>query len=156
MPKLENPLESPCFGCGPRHPRGLRLSFERHGNQVVCIHTPRKDEVGWPGYMHPGLHFMVLRETSYWGALSLGGKIHGAGTRSVLRFFTSPPVGVPFRARSKIVKRTRRGVHILAVSESLKEHLYGTLQTFYTPVRRSHIKKAGLKLPTYLLEDMDP
>ena len=156
MPKLENPIENPCFGCGPRHPRGLRLSFERRGRQVVCTHTPLKDEVGWPGYMHPGLHFMVLRETSYWGALELGGKVHGAGTTSVFRVFASPPVNVPFRTSSRIAKRTRRGLHMVAVSESLKGRRYGMLQTFYLPVKRSFVKRVGLQLPDYLLNDMDP
>ncbi|HUO43183.1 MAG TPA: hypothetical protein VMU35_09420 [Methylomirabilota bacterium] len=157
MPKLENPVESPCFGCGPKHTRGLRLSFERRGRQVVCIHTPRKDEVGWPGYMHPGLHFMVLRETSYWGALELGGKVHGAGITCVFRMYASPPVNVPFRTRSRIVKRTRRGLHIVAVSESLSgKRRYGMLQTTYLPAKRSFVRRAGLQLPDYLLSDMDP
>jgi len=157
VPKLENPVESPCFGCGPKHARGLRLSFERSGQQVVCFHTPREDEVGWPGHMHPGLHFMVLRETSYWGALELGGKVHGAGTRSVLRIFASPPVSVPFRTRSRIKKRTRRGLHITAVSESLDgKKRYGVLQTIYLPAKRSFVERAGLQLPDYLLNDMDP
>lgn len=156
MPKLENPLESPCFGCGPRHRRGLRLSFERRGNEVICIHIPRKDEIGWPSYMHPGLHYMILRETSYWGALTLGGKIHHCGVKSVFREIDSPPVRVPFRAKSRIVKRTRRGLHMVAVSESLKGRPYGRFEAFYIPVKRSHVKEAGLKLPDYLLEDMDP
>jgi hypothetical protein len=156
MAKLENPLESPCFGCGPRHRRGLRLSFERRGNEVWCIHTPRRDEVGWPGYIHPGLHYMVLRETSYWGALELGGKVHRSGGKSVFLEFDSPPVGSPFRARSRILKRTRRGLHMFTLSESLKGHRYGKFESFYAPAKKSAVKRAGLKLPRYLLEDMDP
>lgn len=156
MTKLENPSESPCFGCGPRHRRGLRLVFQRRGNEVWCIYTPRRDEVGWPGRMHPGLHYMVLRETSYWGALSLGGKLHGASGKSVFWDAVTPPVGVPFRARSRIGKRTQRGLHMLTVSESLIGRRYGKFEAFYVPVRRSFIQKAGMKLPDYLIEDMVP
>ena len=155
MPKLENPLESPCFGCGPRHRRGLRLSFERRGNVVICVHVPRKDEIGWPGYMHPGLHYMALRETSYWGALALGGKIHHCGAKSVFHEIDSPPVRVPFRAKSRIVKRTDCGLHMVAVSESLKGRPYGRFEALYVPAKRSQVEEAGLKLPGYLLEDMD-
>ena len=155
MVKLENPRENPCFGCGPRHRRGLRLSFERRGNEVWCTYTPRRDEVGWPGYMHPGLHYMVLRETSYWGALALSGKLHGAEGRSTFDA-NSPPIGVPFRARSRIVKRTRRGVRMVTVSESLKGRRYGRFESLYVPVKRSYIERAGLELPEYLLEDMEP
>lgn len=156
MTKLENPPENPCFGCGPKHRRGLRLSFERRGNQVVCTYTPRRDEIGWPGYLHPGLHFMILRETNYWGALTLGGRVHGGRGKAVLRTFGSPRVGLPFRARSRIAKRTRRGIHMSAVSESLDGRRFAKLDMFFAPVRRSDVKRAGIQLPDYLLEDMDP
>lgn len=156
MTKLENPLENPCFGCGPRHRRGLRLSFERRGNQVVCTYAPRRDEIGWPGYLHPGLHFLILRETSYWGALTLGGKVHGGKGKAILRTDGSPRVGVPFRVRSRIVKRTTRGLHMVAVSESLNGRPYARLNMFFAPTKRSDVKKASVKLPNYLLEDMDP
>lgn len=112
--------------------------------------------MGWPGRMHPGLHYMVLRETSYWGALSLGGKLHGASGKSVFWDAVTPPVGVPFRARSRIGKRTQRGLHMLTVSESLIGRRYGKFEAFYVPVRRSFIQKAGMKLPDYLIEDMVP
>jgi len=156
MMKLENPLESPCFGCGPRHRRGLRLSFERRRNEVWCVYSPRRDEVGWPGFLHPGLHYLILRETSYWGALTLGGTLHTCGATSVFRVVDSPPVMVTFRARSRIKRRTRRGLHMVAVSESLKGRPYGRFESFYLPVKRSAVKSKGLKLPSYLLEDMDP
>jgi hypothetical protein len=156
MAKLENPLESPCFGCGPRHRRGLKLSFERHGNEVWCLYTPRRDEVGWPGFIHPGLHYMVLRETCYWGALTLGGKLHGSGGKSVFRETSSPPVLKPFRARSRIKRRTRRGLHMIALSESLTGRPYARFESFYIPVKRSAVKSKGLRLPSYLLEDIGP
>ena len=156
MVKLENPIESPCFGCGPRHPRGLRLSFEQHGNEVWCIYRPHKDEVGWPGYLHPGLHYLILRETSYWGALTLSGTLHHCGVTSVLREVGSPPVGVPFRARSRIARRTRRGLHMVTVSESMKKRPFGRFEAFYQPVKKSNVMNAGLKLPEYLLDDMAP
>jgi hypothetical protein len=155
MARLENPLTNPCFGCGPRNRRGLRLSFERRRNEVWCIYTPRKDEIGWPGYMHPGLHYKVLRETSYWGALELGGKLHGASRKSIFEA-DSPPVGRPFRARSRIAKRTRRGLLMVTVSESLNGHRYGKFQSLYVPVKRSYVERSGLKLPRYLLEDIEP
>ncbi len=99
---------------------------------------------------------MILRETSYWGALTLGGTLHHCGVTSILREVESPPVGVPFRARSRIVKRTRRGLHMVTVSESMKAQPYGRFEALYLPVKRSHVMKAGLILPNYLLEDMEP
>src|SRR5574337_979177 len=71
MATLENPRESPCFGCGPRHARGLHLAFERRvaadgTEEILCEYTPKEDEIGWPGLMHIGLLFLVMMETSYW------------------------------------------------------------------------------------------
>ena len=130
--------------------------FERRGNEVWCVYSPRKDEVGWPDYLHPGLHYLILRETSYWGALALSGTLHHCGATSVLREIDSPRVNESFRARARIMKRTRRGLHMITISESLKRQPYGRFEAFYLPVKRSHVMKAGLKLPTYLLEDMEP
>ena len=156
MVRLENPSESPCFGCGPRHRRGLRLAFERRRNEVWCTYTPRKDEVGWLGYLHPGLHYLVLRETAYWGALGLSGKLHRLSGKSVFLDRRSPPLRVPFRARARITKRTRRGLHMAVVSESLEGKFYAEFEGLYVPVKRSSIMRSGLKVPNYLLEDMAP
>jgi hypothetical protein len=80
MVRLENPPENPCFGCGPEHARGLRLSFEKTlgadgVEEIQSTFTPGTDEVGWPGIFHTGLHFTVLYEVSYWAALTLGGRL---------------------------------------------------------------------------------
>jgi hypothetical protein len=45
---------------------------------------------------------------------------------------------------------------MVTVSESLKAQPYGRFEAFYLPVKRAHVLKAGLKLPSYLLEDMRP
>jgi hypothetical protein len=99
---------------------------------------------------------MVLRETSYWGALTLGNKVHSSGGKSVFWETSSPPVLAAFRVRSRIKRRTRRGLHMVAVSESLKGRPYGRFESFYVPAKRSAVKSKGLRLPSYLLEDMDP
>ena len=54
------------------------------------------------------------------------------------------------------MRRTRRGLHMVTVSESLKRQPYGRFEAFYLPVKKSQVMKAGLKLPNYLLEDMEP
>jgi len=99
MLSLENPEESPCFGCGPRHPRGLRLQFERtEGSdgvpEVRTRFVPKPDEIGWPGLFHHGLHFLVLNEVSYWAALTLTGKIWVLEGPATYSFDRLPRVGV--------------------------------------------------------------
>jgi hypothetical protein len=45
---------------------------------------------------------------------------------------------------------------MVTISESLEGRRYGKFESLYVPVKRSAIERAGLKLPEYLLEDMEP
>lgn len=154
---LENPIESPCFGCGPLHPRGLRLQFERvtldDGREAVeTRHSPRVDEVGWAGLFHTGLHFSVLFETSYWAALELTGRLHvarGAQTYDQRRL---PRVGGPFITRAWLAGegplRTR------AESVGVDGKPLATLDTPWHAVTRADVAKWSVDLPEYLMADI--
>ncbi len=158
---LENPPENPCFGCGPNHARGLRLAFERRTgpdgvDEIVCEYTPNPDEIGWPGLMHIGLLFTVLMETSYWAALTLGGRvmtIRGPVAYEMLRL---PRVGRPFRARARIVAPTPTGARLRSVAEDGQGRPHATMKSAWARESRALVERAGLTLPQYLLEEMDP
>jgi len=161
MAALENPPENPCFGCGPNHPRGLRLSFRREvaedgKDEVRGEFTPRPDEIGWPTLFHHGLHFMALYEASYWAALTFGGKVWvSAGPIS----YTSdrlPRVGVTHSVAARIVDRSDRALHIRADSRVVSGKPCGFLETDWRPASRAVAERAGVPLPRYLLEEMDP
>jgi len=154
MALLENPPENPCFGCGPEHPRGLHLNFERDGDEVVCRFTPKTDEIGWPGIMHTGLHFTVLFETCYWGALELTGKVQVADGPIAYVHQRLPRVGVPFTVRARIA--TSEPLKLVAESVSDQGKPLGRIEIGFKPASRAGIDRAGLKLPQYLLDDMAP
>jgi len=157
MVELENPPENACFGCGPANPRGLRLRFERivaddGAPEVRTFFRPEPDETGWPGLFHPGLHFMVLYEASYWTALELGGRLMvstGPGTYEHRRL---PRAGRLHVARARLGPTAPEGQSIEARSASEDGKPCGTLRTFWRPVERAEIERAGLALPGYLLE----
>ena len=159
MVGLENPPENPCFGCGPRHPRGLRLAFERvvgadGAPEVRTTFTPQADEVGWPGLFHTGLHFTVLYEVSYWTALTLGGRLMvstGPGTYEHRRL---PRVGRLHRAVARLGPRTPEGITVSSASETEDGRPCGTLRTFWRPVVREEIAHAGVQLPAYLMDEI--
>ena len=161
MVLLENPPESPCFGCGPRHPRGLHLAFERLTaadgiDEIVCECTPQADEIGWPGLMHTGLLFLVTMETSYWAALTLGGRVHtmtGPATYEPLRL---PRVGRTFQVRARLDGYAGENLRVHAVAEDANGRPHATLTSAWRRASRAAATKAGLALPEYLLEDMDP
>jgi len=161
MTLLPNPAESPCFGCGPGHARGLRLGFERVRaddgvEEVRCTYMPRADECGWPGFLHIGLHFLVMYEASYWGAWELSGKV--AVTKGPATFDQQrvPRVGKPFVARARIADRDDAGLRMTCVSEGLDGKHLARLDTPWTHPSRAQVEKSGPPLPGYLLEDMAP
>ena len=152
MAVLQNPPESPCFGCGPHHPRGLRLAFERHADEIRTTYTPREDEVGWPGLLHTGLHYMVLFEASYWAALELAGKVHVATGPQVFDQTRLPRVGVPFTVTSRLLPGDK--MCTVATSATPEGKQLARLTVGWRPFTRGQAERSGLKLPGYLLQEM--
>lgn len=161
MVELENPPENPCFGCGPNHPRGLRLGFEQvlaeDGTpEVVTRFTPKPDEVGWPTLFHHSLHFGVLYETSYWTALTLGGRLWvsvGPVTYTAERL---PRVGTLHIARARITRTETDQLSIRATSATSSGKPCGLLESTWHPARRDVLERAGIPLPEYLLSEVRP
>jgi len=161
MATLENPPDSPCFGCGPHHPRGLHLAFERRAaadgtDEVTCQYTPKADEIGWPGLMHIGLLFLVLMETSYWAALTLGGRVMTVSGPVTFEFTRLPRVGVPFVSRASFEARTGGHPQVTCLAETVTGKSLATMNSSWQRESRAAVEKAGILLPPYLLEDMDP
>jgi hypothetical protein len=161
MPILENPAENPCFGCGPRHPRGLHLVIEREVNpdgqpEVRSRFTPQADEVGWPGLFHVGLHFFVLHEVSYWAGLTLGGHVMIFGGHAEFDQERIPRVGVEHLARAHVVSRDGPTLRIRATVSSPDGRLCGRLEGDWIPASRAKVERWHLTVPDYLLEEMDP
>jgi len=161
MPLLENPPENPCFGCGKANPRGLHLDFERRKSAltdrevVACTFVPKEDEIGWPGLLHAGLHHFVLFETSYWAALTLGGKVHRFGGKGSFYQERLPRVGRPCTVEATIASYSPE-LRIEATSINDKQATCGRLETNWVPASRKAATAAGLVLPQYLLDEMDP
>ena len=161
MAELENPPENPCFGCGPNHARGLRLRFERSTladgtPEVVTTFTPKPDEIGWPTIFHHGLHFMVLYETAYWTALTLGGRLwvsRGPITYSADRL---PRVGVAHSARGRIVGSEPELLRIQATTATQEGKACGALESTWQPASRRAVERAHIPLPDYLRPELSP
>ncbi|MGA8604477.1 MAG: hypothetical protein WB788_05375 [Thermoplasmata archaeon] len=155
MVDLENPPENPCFGCGPRHPRGLRLSFRENRTadgtpEVQGNFTPKPDEIGWPTLFHHGLHFTVLYEASYWAALTLGGALwvsYGPITYHADRL---PRVGVAHVVTARLVHRGEASLSVHATTATDAGKPCGSLESTWRPARRDVIERAGIPLPDYL------
>lgn len=160
MRRLENPDGNPCFGCGPANPRGLGLTMykdEQGGNEVVrAEHTPSEEEIGWPGFLHGGLHFLILYEASYWAALELGGRLMTAKGPLAFDEPITPRTGKPVIVRAWIHEGGDEQTVVRAESRGEDDRLLGTLEGAWSPVKKARIEQAGLDLPGYLWDAMEP
>ena len=122
----------------------------------MCDYAAKPDEIGWPGLMHVGLLFTTLMETSYWAALTLGGRVHTVTGPVAFDPLRLPRVGRPFRAAARIVGREEGNLRIECVAQDAAGKRYATLASGWRRASRAAVERAGLSLPDYLLEDMDP
>ena len=103
----------PCFGCGPDHPIGFRLAFEREGDAVVTRFTPGERYQGPPGVMHGGLVMTLVDELAAWVPIALKGKFaftsHFDG-----RLKAPARIGQELRGRAWLTKDTPRVVKVAA------------------------------------------
>ena len=82
-----------CFGCGPGHPCGLRLTYERAGERIRARFAFRPEHEGPPGRAHGGLVALALDD-----AMSM--PLHSSGTFAVtarleLDLRAAAPIGPP-------------------------------------------------------------
>ncbi len=103
-----------CFACGPENQIGLRLRFERSGEDGVRARTTLRPEFqGWQGIAHGGVALALLDEAMAHAAGAAG---HRGVTASMSARFRKPvPLGVPIEIEGR-VKWTRRNVLELQAS----------------------------------------
>ncbi|MBS2023379.1 MAG: PaaI family thioesterase [Deltaproteobacteria bacterium] len=149
MPALDGSLfgkGQPCFGCGPDHPHGLRLSFTEVGDEVHTRYLPRTSQQGPPNIMHGGLVFTLADELAAWGVIVKLGKF---GFTARFQGKLQKPVrpGTELHGRSKIVRSTGRTaeVHVLLTQEG--EPAFDGTFTFAIVDRGAAEKMIGGPIP---------
>jgi acyl-coenzyme A thioesterase PaaI-like protein len=101
----------PCFGCGPDHPYGFRLRFERDGDEIFTRFTASDRYQGPPGIMHGGLVSTLADEVAAWAIIALRGKF-GFTASFDAKLHTPVRIGVPLVGRAHIVKDARRIIDV--------------------------------------------
>jgi acyl-coenzyme A thioesterase PaaI-like protein len=97
----------PCFGCSPDHPTGLRLRFERQGDEIVTHFVPGAQHQGPVGVMHGGLVSTLADEVAAWAVIGLVGKF-GFTASFEAKLHRPVRIGVPLVGRSRITRDARR------------------------------------------------
>jgi len=99
---------------------------------------------------------MVLYETSYWTALTLGGKLwvsDGPITYSSARL---PRVGARHLARGRVVRSAPDALTVHATTATDAGKPCGTLDSTWRPASRLAVERAHIPLPEYLKPELSP
>ena len=136
----------PCFGCGPDHPFGFRLAFERDGDEIVTRFTPDARYQGPPGIMHGGLVGTLADEVGAWALIGILGRF-GFTASFEARLLGPVRIGTPVEARSRIVKDNRRLVDVAVSIRQNEAEVYRSALRFAVLDRKGAERMLGREIP---------
>jgi uncharacterized protein (TIGR00369 family) len=119
MRKIHNPFRERdgynCFGCSPKHPSGLKLSFVEENNEIVSVWEPQPQFEGYQGVLHGGIQATLMDEIASWVVYV---KIKRSGVTSSMNIRYHKPVSMdsgPLTIRSHVIAMRRNLADIHAV-----------------------------------------
>ncbi len=140
----------PCFGCGPDHPIGFHLHFDREGPdenpEVVTRFTPGTNYQGPPGIMHGGLVMTLADEVAAWSIIALLGKF-GFTAAMTCKLQKPIRIGTEIVARASITRDARRIVQTRCTLTQNAEPMFTGDFTFAILDRAAAEKMLGGPLP---------
>ena len=120
MKKLKNPYLNiegyHCFGCDPKHEKGLRMEFYEDGDDVVSIWESRGEYQSWVNTLHGGIQATILDEIGGW---VVSRKLQTTGMTSHLnvKYRQPVPTGVKLEIRARL-KQMRRNLAFIEATIS--------------------------------------
>ncbi len=108
--------ENPCFGCGPRNRRGLRLRFFDDGRAVRSELAPRPEFEGWPTNWNLGLALTAAIETLGWALWERQGPSRISGPLKV-EGLGRLQLALPLRFEARRVRRGRTAQIVSSVRQ---------------------------------------
>jgi acyl-coenzyme A thioesterase PaaI-like protein len=140
--------DQPCFGCRPDHPTGLRLRFEREGDEILTSFVPGDLVQGPPGVMHGGLVTALADELAAWTVVGLKQRF-GFTAAIEARLKRPARVGVAIEGRGRIAEDKGRLVKIDVVLAQEGEPVMTGRFTFALLDRAGAERLLGRKLPEH-------
>lgn len=119
LSKQAGDLFSECFGCGPRHPVGLRVrTFKTDEGVLAPILVPARYE-GPRGATHGGIVTAYLDEVLAGAVVSATSRLSVTGEINV-RFVKPVPIETPLIGRGRLTARYDRYVDVEGSLEELE------------------------------------
>ncbi len=138
--------DQPCFGCGPNHPTGFRLRFERDGDEVVTRFVPRERDQSAPNVMHGGLLFTLADELAGWAVIAATGKF-GFTVRFSGKLSRPVRPGLECEGRARVTKKSARLAEVDARVSQAGELAFAGSFTFAVLDEAAAEKLMGRPLP---------
>jgi uncharacterized protein (TIGR00369 family) len=138
--------EQLCFGCGPHNDHGLRLHFERQGEEIVTRYRPRPGQEGPPGFLHGGLQATLADELAAWTIIGLRGRMGFTSSLDV-RLLRPARMELELEGRGSILKEAGK-ITVVKVqfSQEGKKTLTGRV-SYMIPTVEEAEKVLGRTLP---------
>ncbi len=123
-----------CFGCGTANQFGLRLVFERHGDEVLARTSLGREYAGYKDFVHGGIVATMLDEAMGWALLELGGSYGVTHTLNV-RYRRPVFVGRKIIVRASILDQDDRRYRVGARVEDELGRVLATAEGEWAVVR---------------------
>ncbi|HVL47687.1 MAG TPA: hypothetical protein VM889_03935 [Candidatus Thermoplasmatota archaeon] len=154
---LENTPGNPCVGCGPEHPTGLRLAFEREGDIVRTRFEATASREGWPDRLHSGLLYLAMLETANWTLYGLGGRVGIPARTSALDAKRWVATGETLILAGRAVAPREREAAILVEAKDATGASVASLSREYDlPSRAEFLRRMGYERMPAGFEDALP
>jgi acyl-coenzyme A thioesterase PaaI-like protein len=138
-------IDSRCFVCDDRNPRGLQVPF---------FHDPAEDVVfadfelptefqGAPTLVHGGATLALLDEAMSWATIALGGKFAYTG-ETTARFAWPVRVGRPYRVEARVAGCDERRLTTEAVVLDAKRRVCVTASATMLVLDAAQARDAGV------------
>jgi hypothetical protein len=102
--ELENDPDNPCFGCGPKNPKGMKLLFFKNDDMSIFADVVfDTDYSSWPGQVYGGIVFGALECTCQWTFYNFKGQV-GPTERFQIEFLSRVLTNEKSRLVGRIVK----------------------------------------------------
>jgi acyl-coenzyme A thioesterase PaaI-like protein len=126
-----------CFGCAPRNPHGLGLTFHAEGDGLATTFDLGHDYESYPGVVHGGIVALICDETM--GNLIVLRDGSPAVTTSLrMRYVGSVHVGRPHRVTAALTSVTDRLIGAVADVTDAGGALVATATAAYRPLSAEH------------------
>jgi acyl-coenzyme A thioesterase PaaI-like protein len=119
---MKRPINNPftqieeynCFGCSPKNPKGLHMTFYEDGEEVVSEWEPRAHFQGYGNVLHGGVISTLMDEIASWyifSKLKTAGVTYQLQCRFLSPVYTNKGV-ITLRARLKAQNRRKTDIDV--------------------------------------------